>query len=96
MPEKVLWIRRQRILRRLLRKYRKQNKIDRTLYHRFYNLSKGNQFKNKKVLIEAIQREKTENLREKKIQEEQQARREHNAEKRRRKLQRRLEKLQKE
>ena len=54
MPEKVLWMRRQRILRRLLRKYRSQRKIDNSLYKRFYLLAKGNQFKNKKVLIEFI------------------------------------------
>lgn len=96
MPEKVMWIRRQRILRRLLRKYRKQRKIDKHLYHRFYLLSKGNWFKNKKVLIEAIQNQKAENLREKKITEEQDQRRVKNAEKRTRKMQRRQEKLNKE
>lgn len=70
MPEKVVWIRRQRILRRLLRKYRKQRKIDKHLYHKFYMSAKGNWFKNKKVLIEAIQNQKTEDIREKKINEE--------------------------
>ena len=54
MPEKVLWMRRQRILRRLLRKYRAQRKIDNSMYKRMYYLAKGNQFKNKKVLIEFI------------------------------------------
>ena len=28
MPEKILWLRRQRVLRRLLRKYRAAKKID--------------------------------------------------------------------
>lgn len=93
MPEKVLWIRRQRILRRLLRKYRRQRKVDKHLYHRFYLLSKGNWFKNKKVLIEAIQNQKTEDAREKKIQEEQEQRRQRNQEKRQRKLERRKQKL---
>ena len=80
-------------MRRLLRKYRKQRKIDKTLYHRFYLLAKGNMFKNKKVLIEAIQREKSEKIRQKKIEEEQEARRLHNLEKRNRKKERRQQKL---
>lgn len=96
MPEKVLWIKRQRILRRLLRKYRKQRKIDKHLYHKFYMSAKGNWFKNKKVLIEAIQNQKTENIREQKIQEEQEQRRLRNLEKRQRKLNSKNEKLNKE
>ena len=86
MPTKVLWIRRQRVLRRLLKKYRKQRKIDTKLYHKFYLAAKGNQFKNKKVLIETIQKEKTEKLREERIALEQEMRRKKNQEKRARKL----------
>ena len=86
MPTKVMWIRRQRVLRRLLKKYRKQRKIDQKLYHRFYLAAKGNQFKNKKVLIETIQKEKAEKLREQRIVEEQELRRKKNLEKRQRKL----------
>merc|ERR1719486_1241450 len=76
MPTKVLWMRRLRVLRRLLRKYRQQKKIDKHLYHSFYVRSKGNQFKNKRVLIEAIHKAKSEKLKAKALEEQQQARKE--------------------
>ena len=80
MPTKILWVRRQRVLRRLLRKYREAKKIDRTLYHKFYLASKGNQFKNRTVLIEAIFKEKTKKVETEKLEAQQDARRQKNLE----------------
>merc|ERR1712226_533353 len=76
MPSKVLWIRRQRVLRRLLRKYRQTKKIDKHLYHFFYRKSKGNAYKNKRVLVEAIHKMKAEKMKAKALQEQQEARKE--------------------
>lgn len=82
MPTKILWVRRQRVLRRLLKKYRASKKIDRTIYHKFYLASKGNQFKNKTVLIEAIFKEKTRKIETEKLEAQQEARRQKNQERR--------------
>lgn len=88
MPTKILWVRRQRVLRRLLRKYRASKKIDRTLYHKFYLAAKGNQFKNKTVLIETIFKEKTKKIEAEKLEAQQEARRQKNQEKRKKKADR--------
>ncbi|KAK5659070.1 hypothetical protein OQA88_1158 [Cercophora sp. LCS_1] len=75
MPEQILWMRRQRVLRRLLVKYRASGKIDKHLYHELYHLSKGNTFKHKRALVEHIHRAKAEKARERQIKEEMDAKR---------------------
>merc|ERR1719458_2072707 len=76
MPSKILWMRRQRVLRRLLRKYRQTKKIDKHLYHYFYRHAKGNTYKNKRVLVEAIHKMKTEKMKDKALAEQSEARKE--------------------
>ena len=74
LPFKVLWMRRTRVLRRLLKKMRDQGKIDKHIYHSLYMLAKGNQFKNKTVLIEKIHELKAVNVKEKALAEQAEAR----------------------
>merc|ERR1719267_48034 len=69
-------MRRQRVLRRLLRKYRQQKKIDKHIYHFFYRHSKGNCYKNKRVLVEAIHKMKSEKMKAKALVEQSEARKE--------------------
>lgn len=70
ISSKILWMRRIRVLRRLLRKYREQGKIDKHLYAHFYALAKGNRYKTKRVLIEQIHKKKGEDKQEKQLAEQ--------------------------
>merc|ERR1711959_61317 len=74
LPFKVLWMRRIRVLRRLLRKMRDAKKIDKHIYHSLYMLAKGNQFKNKRVLLETIHDKKREMAEERALLEQAEAR----------------------
>jgi len=73
MPSKDIWMRRLRILRRMLRKYRKERKIDSRLYRELYLKAKGNVFKNKRNLMEHIHVMKDEKKKEAQLKEEAEA-----------------------
>ncbi|KAK8338691.1 hypothetical protein V6Z12_A09G268100 [Gossypium hirsutum] len=83
LPTKILWMRRMRVLRRLLRKYRESKKIDKHMYHDMYMKVKGN----------VIHKSKAEKAREKTLSDQFKAKRAKNKASRERKMARREERL---
>jgi large subunit ribosomal protein L19e len=75
LDSKWQWIRRIRVIRRTLVEFRKKQEIDRHLYRKLYLKAKGNQFRNKRVLVEHIQTLKVEQERERAAREQIEARR---------------------
>ncbi len=70
LPYKVIWVRRLRVLRRMLKKYRAAKKIDKHLYHSLYLQVKGNKYKTKRTLMETIHKLKAEKTRAKGIEDQ--------------------------
>ena len=93
MPVKVLAMRRTRVLRRLLKKYRDSKKINKHIYHKLYLGAKGNQFKNKNVLMEAVHKLKAEKIRDADIDAQRDARRAKNAQRKEKRVNRKAAQL---
>merc|ERR1711937_47094 len=73
---KMLWRKRMRAMRRLLKRYYWAGTIDRRMYHRYYLRAKGNAFKNKENLVNTIASELSEKKRSQQLLEQYKIRRE--------------------
>jgi large subunit ribosomal protein L19e len=75
LNSKWQWIRRIRVIRRTLVDFRKRQEVDKALYRKLYLKAKGNEFRNKRVLVEHINQLKVEQERERTLQQQIEARR---------------------
>ncbi|XP_037950898.1 60S ribosomal protein L19-like [Teleopsis dalmanni] len=91
---KQAWIDRLRVLRRLLQRYRSNNKIDKHLHRKLYLKCKGNAFKNKRVLMEYIFRKKKQTAHSKMLTDQAEAKRAKGREARKRREERIIKKKQ--
>merc|ERR1719334_1389126 len=92
-PVKLLWMKRQRAMRRLLKRYYEGGKIDRKMYHRYYLRAKGATFKNKAALIERVDHELMEKKRSAQLLEQYKVRREEALQRKKEKEERRAKLL---
>ena len=76
MPQKVLWIRRQRTLRRLLKKKKKKKKFDKHLYHQLYLDCKAARYNSKRNLADGVDKILAKKKLEQKIAEQKKAKNE--------------------
>ena len=76
MPQKILWIRRQRTLRRLLKKYREGNKFDKHLYHQLYLDCKAARYSSKRNLADGVEKILAKKKLEQKLAEQKKAKNE--------------------
>ena len=76
MPKKILWIRRQRTLRRLLKKYRESKKFDKHLYHQLYLDCKAARYNSKRNLADGVDKILAKKKLEQKIAEQKKAKNE--------------------
>ncbi|TBU09448.1 ribosomal protein L19 [Hamiltosporidium tvaerminnensis] len=72
-PVKEIWMKKMRIMRKILREMRKSGKITPTEYRKYYLQVKGNTFKSQKILVESIERQKLEEVKMKELSEQAQA-----------------------